>query len=433
MTTRQLALFGGTPIRTAPFKPYRTIDDKEIAAVVEVMKAGVLSDYLGSKSDYFLGGRYVRKLEETWAEQYGVRHAIAMNSATSGIIAALGAIGIGPGDEVIVSPYSHVISATAPLFYGAVPVFADLEPDYFCLSIESIKAVTTPRTKAILLVDTLGQSSDMDPILAFARERGIFVINDSAHITVATYMGKRAGTLSDVGIYSLNSHKTIQCGEGGVCVTNDNDFAFRMQLIRNHAENCVEEYGVADLTNMVGYNFRMNEIEAAITLEQLKKAHGLIAAKRELAEHLTDRLRAIDGITPPAVRPGCTHDYMTYSFLIDPEKIRLSREEFLKRLNAEGIPSAMIPDTHFMPVYAGYVKPIYRRQVFVQKAFFKGGGPWTFSEYTGDISYDPKQFPVTEDLFLRTMLTMMCVFPANTLQDMDDIANAIEKVVELSR
>ena len=427
----RLAVFGGEPVRTKPFPTYMTFDKKEELAVTEVIRDGVISDFIGAKGPFFLGGKKVKELEQMYKERCGTKHAVSMNSATSVIIATMGAFGIGPGDEVIVTPYSHVISATAPLLYDAVPVFADLEPDTFCMSVESIKKCINLHTKAIIVVDLFGQSADMAPIMKLARQHNIKVLSDSAHITIATYKGKMAGTLADIGSYSLNAHKTIQCGEGGVAVTNDDELALKLQLIRNHAENCVNDMKIKDITNMIGYNFRMTELEAAVAVEQFKKSETLIKHRRMLCEHLTKRLAGLEGITPPVVRQNCTHDYLLYCIRYDAEKTGITKEEFMKRLNAEGIKTT-VDDRRHIPPISGFVKPIHLQPIFTKKTFRPKGYPWTSEHYYGkNISYGQGLCPVAEDLWKKSLICINAIYPPLTISDIDDIADAFEKVVEL--
>lgn len=427
-----LAIFGGKPVRTEPFAVYQTLDEKEERAVAEVIRDGVISDFIGAKGPFFLGGKRVLELEGMYREHCGVKHAVSMNSATSVIIAAMGAFEVGPGDEVIVTPYSHVISATAPLLYDAIPIFADSEPDTFCMSVESIEKCLTPRTKAIIVVDLFGQSADMDAIMELARHHNIKVLSDSAHITCGTYKGKMAGTLADIGSYSLNGHKTIQCGEGGIAVTNNDELALKLQLIRNHAENCVADMGVTNIVNMIGYNFRMTELEAAVAIEQLKKSEDLIRHRRTLCEHLTTRLTGLKGIAPPVVRDGCTHDYLLYCVRYDAATIGIPKAEFMKRLDAEGIKMTAADKRHVPPI-SGFVKPIHLQPVFTQKIFRPGGYPWTGEFYSGEITYGPGLCPVVEDLWQESLICINAIYPPLTIADMDDIADAFEKVVRLSK
>jgi dTDP-4-amino-4,6-dideoxygalactose transaminase len=250
----QLAINGGEPVRKTPFPGYVTIGKEEKLAVMEVLDSTVLSKYLGTWSPDFYGGPKVRQLERDWSEYFGIKHAVSVNSATSGLYAAVGAAGVGPGDEVIVSPYTMTASATAALVYGAIPVFADIDPQIFCLSPESVEKCITPSTKAIIVVDIFGHPADMDEIMEIARDHDLIVIEDAAQAPGAKYKGRFAGTLADMGVYSLNYHKTIHCGEGGIVVTNNDDLTERLQLIRNHAEVVVKNKGVKNLVNMVGFN-----------------------------------------------------------------------------------------------------------------------------------------------------------------------------------
>lgn len=428
----KLAIDGGAPVRSTPFPPYRTYDEREIFGVTQVIKDGIISEYVGASGPFFMGGKKVQEVEAMYREHCGVKHAIVMNSATSCIIAGIAAFGIGPGDEVIVTPYSHVISATAPLLYDAIPVFADSEPDTLCMSVASIKKCITPRTKAIIVVDVFGQSADMDGIMALAEEHGIMVYSDSAHITWATYKGKRAGTLGHIGSYSLNSHKTVQCGEGGVCVTNDDDLAFRLQMIRNHAENCVEGFKVTELTNLLGYNFRMTELEAAVTVEQLKKSKDLIARRVELCQYLTEKLKNIEGLTPTIVREGCTHDYLLFPVLYDQGAIGIHRDQFMKRLDAEGIKMVGTQQWHVPPL-SSFVKPIHLIPIFQQKIFRPNGHPWTADYWDGSVDYSLGTCPVVEELWRDKLFCINAIYPPLTFSDMDDIVRAIEKVIRLSK
>ncbi|MDQ5847021.1 MAG: DegT/DnrJ/EryC1/StrS family aminotransferase, partial [Acidobacteriota bacterium] len=239
----KLALHGGSPVRDRPFPPYITIGKEEKRAVAEVLDSGVLSKFLGTWSPDFYGGPRVQKFEQEWAEYFGVKHAVSVNSATSALIAAVGAAGIEPGDEVIVSPYTMSASASCVLVYNAIPVFADIDPEIFCITPEAIRQRITPQTKAILAVDILGHPANMDGIMELAAEYGLTVIEDAAQAPGSLDNGRFAGTMAHLGVFSLNYHKTIHTGEGGLIVTNDDNLAERLQLIRNHAEVVVANKG----------------------------------------------------------------------------------------------------------------------------------------------------------------------------------------------
>jgi len=213
-----LAVHGGPKVRDTLFPAHITVGHEEKMAVNQVLDSGILSNYLGAYHENFMGGATVRACEKAWAARFGAEHALSVNSNTSGLIAALGAIGIGPGDEVIVTAYSMSASATAPLIYGALPVFADVEPDMFCLDATSIEAVITPNTRAILIVDLFGQPFNASAIRSLAKKHSLVIIEDCAQAPGASLDGENAGLLGDIGVFSLNYHKHIHCGEG--CLWN---------------------------------------------------------------------------------------------------------------------------------------------------------------------------------------------------------------------
>jgi dTDP-4-amino-4,6-dideoxygalactose transaminase len=302
------------------------IGKEEREAVLRVMEKGILSGYRGSWGDWFYGGEEIKALEKEWAEYFHVKHAIACNSATSGLWLACAAIGLKPWvwnsktrnyhpevQEVIVSPYSMTCSASMPLHFGANPVFADIEEDYFCLDPASVESKITPYTKAIIAVDLFGQPYDADAINYIAQKHNIPVIEDAAQACGAKYKGKYAGTLGDIGVFSLNCHKHIQCGEGGVVVTDDNNLAFKIRLAMNHSEAVINDmcrihdpdakWDTIPFVNLVGLNLRMTELSAAIAREQLKKLDSILAIYQENAKYF-----------PVKVRPECTSAFYKYAY-----------------------------------------------------------------------------------------------------------------------
>lgn len=416
----KLAINGGAPVRTRPFAAYVTIGEEEKRAAVEVLESTVLSKYLGTWSPDFFGGPRVQKLEREWCEYFGVAHAVTVNSATSGLYAAVGATGAGPGDEIIVSPYTMSASATAALVYGAIPVFADIDPDTFCITPASIRERITPYTKAIIAVDIFGHPADFAEIMAIAREHRLIVIEDAAQAPGARANGKFAGTLADIGVFSLNYHKTIHTGEGGVVVTDNEEFADKVQLIRNHGEVVVKAKGNTDITNLIGFNYRMTEIEAAIGSEQLKKLDGLLTPRIEAADYLTERLRGLPGLTPPLVRPGVRHAYYVYSFKYDCTQTHVPRARFAAALKAEGL-----------PIGEGYVEPIYMEPVYQQRiAFGRDGFPFTYPGYRGAVSYDRGICPVTERMYEHELLLTAICHSNTSRADLDDFVDAVRKVYD---
>ena len=414
-----LAIEGGTPVRTEPFPIYNTIGDEERRAVLEVLDSGVLSQFIGAWCPDFLGGPRVRALESAWAGYFAARHAVSVNSATSGLYAAVGAAGVGPGDEVIVSPYTMSASATAAIVYGAVPVFADIEADTFCLDPQSVQDRITERTRAIIGVDLFGHPADWRGIRDAVGARPIVLIEDSAQAPGARLGDRYAGTLADMGVFSLNYHKTIHSGEGGVVVTDDDRLADRLQLIRNHGEAVVKAKGEDDIVNLVGFNYRMTEIEAAIALEQLKKLDRLLGLRIEAAEYLTERLRGLPGITPPAVRSGVRHGYYVYAFKYDAGESKLSRGRFAEALRAEGI-----------PVSVGYVEPLYRQPMY-QRGIALGRHGFPFVQPGRvRVTYPDGLCPVAERMYERELLYFSFCQAGITRADLDDVVTAVSKVLE---
>lgn len=420
-----LAINGGNKVRTKLFPASNTIGIEEENAVVKVIRSGVLSKFQGCWHEDFYGGNQVRALEEEWAEYFGVKHAISVNSATSALICAVGAIGIEPGDHIIVSPYTMTASSTAPLFYDAVPVFADIEHDFFCLDPQSVEERITSKTKAIIVVNIFGQPHAADKIREIADKHNLYVIEDNAQAPGAMYKGRNAGTLGDVGVFSLNYHKHIHCGEGGIAVTNDDDIAIRLKLIRNHAEAVIEDMGYKNYKNMLGYNMRMTEIEAAIAREQLKKLRNLVDQRRVNVEYLSQKLSGIPCIKVPREREDVKHVYYKHPFFYEVVD-GIDRERFVEAVKAELSPIEL-REGEGVKIGCSYVKPLYMQPIFQKRiAYGLNGYPFDNS----DISYEQGICPNCESLHFRELITHELMFPEMTKDDLDDVYNAFEKVYD---
>lgn len=419
----KLALLGGNKVRKTLFPKYNNIGKEEKDAVMRVMDSGVLSKYLGGWVDDFYGGVEVQAFEKEWAGYYNAAHAVAVNSNSSGLQVALGACGIGYGDEVIVSPYSMSISASAPLVWNAVPVFADIDENHFCITPGSIKEKITSKTKAIVVVHIHGCPADMDEINALAKEYNLYVIEDAAQAPGSFYKGKPVGTLGDIGVFSLNYHKHIHTGEGGVCTTNNPGLANKMQLIRNHAEAVVENKGEKELENMIGFNMRLTEIQAAIGREQLKKLEDEIAIRQNIARQYNDALSQFDFIkTTEAV--DRVHSYYVQSFKYYEEKTGVSREKFLEAVRAELTPVEG-RENEGVPVYGGYVRPLYLLPMFQKKRAYKNGFP-----FTGKEKYDKGICPVVEDMHYKKLWFHDFTRSPLTGRDVQDVIDGYVKVCE---
>lgn len=419
----QLAIKGGEPVRKKLFPAYNTIGKEEKEAVQKVLDSGNLSQYLGVWTDDFFGGPTVRKFEEAWCKALNIQHAVSVNSNTSGLFACMGACGIGPGDEVIVSPYTMSASAVAPLVYGGVPVFADIDPNTFCLDPKSIEAKITQKTKAILIVHIFGHPADMDDIMLIAKKHKLKVIEDCAQAPMGKYKGRYVGSIGDIGVFSLNYHKHIHTGEGGIIVTNDANLAERVQLIRNHAENVVDAKGVSDLTNMIGYNYRMTEVEAAIGIEQLKKLPSLIEQRVKNAAFLHEALGSIHGLTSPSwVKEPSLHTFYVQPLKYDQSVFEVHRNDFVNAIKAE-IPSAVLRETAPL-IGAGYVRPLYLQPIYQQRAAFA----FNNDRFQSNVDYNMGACPVTERMHFNELITHEYMRPGMSRGDMEDVVNAFEKV-----
>jgi perosamine synthetase len=333
----KLAIFGGQPAFPSALPAFDSIGPEEVEAVSRVMNSGCLSGYYGSWSEEFFGGPTVRLFEAAWTKRFQCKHAVAVNSNTSGLIAAMGAIGVSPGDEVIVPPLTMAATAVSPLFYGGIPVFADLDPVTCCLDPDSVRRCITDKTRAIVVVNLFGHIAHLHELRAIAKEWGIYLIEDNAQAPLGTENGRLAGTIGDIGVFSLNYHKHFHTGEGGVCVTDNDELAMRLSLIRNHAESCAGAAGINDLVNLVGFNMRMTEMCAAIGVEQLKKADVLVGEREHIALRLNEGLAGLDGIIPPVQRSGTRPVYYMYQIRYQPEVVGVSREVFAKGLGSGGL------------------------------------------------------------------------------------------------
>jgi perosamine synthetase len=413
-----LAIHGGTPVIRGPMAYFKSVGEDEVAVVSGVIRSGVLSAYIGAPGDGFMGGTQVRRFERQAADYFGVKHAIGVNSWTSGLIAAVGAIGLEPGDEIITTTWTMAATATAILHWNGIPVFADIDPETFNICPKSVEKLITKRTKAIFAVDIFGQSADIPALRELADRNGLKLLCDTAQAPAAKVGELFTGTFADIGGFSLNYHKHIHCGEGGVLVTNDDRLAERLCMIRNHAEAVIRSDDPNELCNMLGYNFRMGEIEAAISSVQLTKLAARVESRQRIAAELNAGLSSLHGLKVPKVVEGSTHVYYVYGITLDVAAIGVPRTRIADALRAEGVPSLM----------AGYqnlhLLPLFRHKI----AYGTQGFPWNSPYCSSDIQYGPGLCPVAEELHSETFLGLGLCMNELPPQDVTLIVAAFHKV-----
>ena len=275
------------------------IEEEEINAVIDVMKSGMIAQ-----------GPKVIEFEEEFAKYVGAKYGIATNSGTSALHVALLAAGIGEGDEVITTPFTFAATGNSILYTAARPVFVDIDPETFTIDPAKIEEAITDKTKAIMPVQLYGQAADMEPIMKIAKEHDLIVIEDAAQAHGAEYNGEKVGNLGDMACFSFYPTKNMTTSEGGMITTNSEEFAENAKVFRAHGSATKYHHDV------LGYNFRMTDIAAAIGLEQLKKIDSFNAKRIENAKCLNEGLKDIDSIETPIVKDGCKHVYHQYTIKI---------------------------------------------------------------------------------------------------------------------
>lgn len=334
-----LAAHGGDPAIPGPLKPFNTIGVEERIQLTRTIEKYPLSGFLGGE---LVGGKAVADLERRWSQLFKVKHAIACNSATSGLLAACAAAGIKNGDEVITTPYTMSATAAAPRLLGANIKFCDID-SYFCLDPVEVFRHVTRTTRAVIATNLFGHPAQLRAMRKEADKVGYYLIEDNAQAPFASEDGVYTGTIGHIGVFSLNVHKHIQCGEGGIIVTDDENLAKKMRLFINHGEMAGER---------VGLNLRMTELTAAVAMAQLTKSSMIVTERMNQAIRLNNIFGEIDWLEPAPVRPGCKHVFYTLPIAIRPEA-RISRPKFIELMKAEGL-----------PLVAGYVAPLYRLKAF---------------------------------------------------------------------
>ena len=382
-------------------KRYNSIGQEELKSAQKVISTGKLSEFVAGNTGEFYGGSNIQKFEKYLRKFYNVKYAITVNSWTSGLIAIVGSLDIEPGDEIIVTPWSMCATSTAILHWNCIPVFADIDKNTFNLDPKDVKKKITKKTKAIIAADIFGYPCDIDALKKVVGKRKIKIITDSAQAPYSYYKGRLTGTLSDIGGFSLNFHKIINTGEGGIIVTNNDTLAKRAMLIRNHGEVRVNSEKKSILSNIIGHNFRMGEIEAAIGLEQYKKLKKIVKNRTSMINKLMANLEKLPHFTLPKIEKNFSHNFYVLPIVLD-KKIVNKRYKIVKLLRQIGIDG----------VNAGYVNlhtlPMFRQKIAYGKKHF----PWSLSKK--NYNYKKGICKVAEELHDKSFISLeVCLYDLN--------------------
>ena len=333
ITREKLAIEEGAAVRTDPWPAWPVWDAREEQALLDVLRSGHWGMVDGAK---------VQQFETAWAELHRARYCVSVVNGTAALEIALRALEVGPGDEVIVPPYTFIATATAALLVGAVPIFADIDPETYELDPSAVEAAVSPRTRAIIPVHIGGCPPDLDAILAIARKHGPRVLEDAAQAHGASWRGQPVGALGDLGTFSFQASKNLNSGEGGAIVTNDEVLYQRLWSLHNVGRVQSPEWRTRSWYQheILGFNSRLTEFQAAILLAQMTRLDAQMARREAGATYLDQELSRIDGIRPQRRDPRVTaHAHHLYIFRYDPSAFGgRVREEFLSALQAEGVP-----------------------------------------------------------------------------------------------
>jgi dTDP-4-amino-4,6-dideoxygalactose transaminase len=398
------AILGGGPVRTAPFPSWPVIDGNDERAWVDVLHSGKWNR---------LDGDCTRRFEEMWASTLGAKHCLATANGTSALITSLNALGIGPGDEVVVPPYTFVATVNAVLLQHALPVFVDTDPETFQIDARKIEAAITERTRCILPVHLGGSPADLDAILEIGRKHNLPVLEDACQAHLAEWRSRKVSTLGALGCFSFQASKNLNSGEGGAILTNDTDLYRTCQSFHNNGRGKTGS-GFGYVRN--GANLRITEFQAALLMEQLKRVEQQSHTREQNAAYLTRQLAEIPGILPARMYSGATRNaYHLYMFRYDPAYFaNLPRSRFLAAMNAEGIPSS-----------GGYTplnKEPFLKHTFDSRAYRAIYPPKQLAEWA-ERNHCPANDKLCEEAvwFTQTMLL-------GPREDMDQIAAAIRKI-----
>lgn len=417
----KLAIEGGPRAVTNHLAGWPQFDEKAISTVTEVLRSGKVNYWTGKKGIEF---------EKKFAEWQGSKYAISVATGTAALHVAVSCLGIGPGDEVIVPSYTFIATSFAVVQAGAIPRFADVNLEDHCLSVESAERLVNERTRAILPVHLYGNVCDMDKVQAFAKRHNLDVIEDNAQAFGGAYKGKKTGTLGRIAACSFCQNKTFTTGgEGGMVTTDDEELAWKARSFRDHGYDVKERLYLREIEqklpyihNMVGWNYRMTEMQSAIGLAELERMDSWnMPSRRRNAHIVLDALRERSEIKyVPIDNEERRNGFYTMAFSLDIENMDCDIQQFVQAVVAEGVPCWKVfwPQCHTERAYKEF------------NSFGRSGFPFRSKEYTNAASVGYSQVEVPNAAWHETHTFTVFPFPTFTGDDMCQIANALVKVID---
>ncbi len=409
------AILGGPKAVQRGLPVWPTVTEEIIDAVVAALREGKMSETRDEG--------YNARLEEAFREYHGCEFAIAVNSGTAALDAALFAAGVGPGDEVITAPLCPGYVITPILHVNAIPVFADVDPRTGCIAADEIEKRVTKSTKAVMVVHLAGHPADMDAIMAVAERHGLKVIEDCAHSQGSLYKGRKAGALGHISAFSLQSVKNMPCGEGGMILTDDREMYERATLLAHHParlKQCLtlEKYRRYCDTGL-GWNYRMHLLSAAIGLVQMESFDEAMALRRKNADRINEAAESLPGLGPTYVAPDCVHTYYQQMLTYDAAELAgLPLDGFLAAVRAEGAPCSRI------------APPVHEFGILQDKQFYGKGCPWNCPHAQGERSYADLSFPNVDRLRASAFVIGAAGgFVTEDARVIDEVVEALRKVV----
>lgn len=420
----KLAIFGGEVVLTDKIKtnwPIITQADED--AVIAVIKRGILFGAYAPE---------VSALQEEFAQYVGSKHCIAMNSGTAALHASVMAADVKPGDEVITTAFSFLATAVAVLHHNAIPIFVDIRPDIYTIDTAQIEAKITEKTKAIIPVHIQGQPADMDEILAIAKKYNLAVIEDACQSHGAMYKGKMTGGIGEMGCFSTNATKNLPGGEGGLFVTDSDEFRGKANMVRMFGEFVTPGEGRDYKAYAMGWHYRTQEMAAAFARSQLKTLPEHTARCQRNGKYMVEHLAKIDGVIPPVTLPDRTHVYHKF-------RVRLDREKLGGKANGANISDIQFRELIRVALQAEGVDavlwqsiPLPAQPLFQLREGYGRGCPWTCPHARKGITYDVSDYPETINLLNNSIVISSEKYPtfSQNMEVMEGNVAAFKKVFD---